>query len=70
MVAMYSYLMKMGIDVTDLGLPSPSRRKEKGKGDRNPLEKRWDIGYFLTLVGQKAVTSIPILLGHYRQIPL
>ena len=25
-------------------------RKENGKGERNPIEKKWDIGYFLTSI--------------------
>ncbi len=60
----------MGIDVTIFG-PTYSidvivKRKRKGKGKRNPLEKKVVIGYLIryNLIGRpKAVTSIPILLG-------
>ena len=43
----------MGIDVTAFGLPI-SRGKEKGKGneERNPLEKKRGVGYFLTSIEQ------------------
>ena len=49
------------------------RGKEIGKRERNPPEKR--IGYRVipdvNKIGRpKAVTSFPILLRHYRQLPL
>ena len=44
----------------------------KEKRGINPLEKRWGIGCFsdVNRIGRpKTITSIPILLGHYRQLP-
>ena len=48
-----------------------SREKEKGKGKRNPLEKRWGyrVVYDVNRLGtSKVVTYIPILLGHYGKL--
>ena len=42
----------MGIDITAFGLPILVdvivEGKRNGKSERNPLEKRWGIGYFMT----------------------
>ena len=46
------------MDVTAFGLPI-SRGKEKGKGngERNPLEKKRGVGYFLTSIEQVGQSS-------------
>ena len=46
-----------------------SRGKEKGKGERNPPEKRYRVFYDVNRIGtSKVVTSIPILLGQCIQL--
>ena len=66
---------KMGIDVTAFGLPilltSQQREREKEGGKKLP-RKGMGCRVFpdVDRTGRsKAVTSLPILLGHYRQLP-
>ena len=64
----------MGIDVTAFGLPflltSYARERKRERGKKPP---RKELGYRIfpdvNRIGRpKAITSILILLGHYRQL--